>query len=149
MRLLFARIWLLCGALDALYATVMTMARGADIAAMWRGVAVGPFGEGARDWGLAGSLAGLGVHFAIMAAMVAVGMGLARGTRLGQVAPWKAGTLYGVALYAVMYGIVLPQRFGVPFPNPDRIKLALGLLPHIVLVGIPIFALIRRTPQPS
>ena len=139
MRLLFARIWLLCGALDALYATVMTMARGADIAAMWRGVAVGPFGEGARDWGLAGSLAGLGVHFAIMAAMVAVGMGLARGTRLGQVAPWKAGTLYGVA----------PQRFGVPFPNPDRIKLALGLLPHIVLVGIPIFALIRRTPQPS
>jgi hypothetical protein len=48
-----------------------------------------------------------------------------------------------------MYGIVLPQRFGVPFPNPDRIKLALGLLPHIVLVGIPIFALIRRTPQPS
>ncbi|HNJ46861.1 MAG TPA: hypothetical protein PK479_00390, partial [Novosphingobium sp.] len=68
---------------------------------------------------------------------------------LGSVAPWKAGTLYGIALYAVMYGLVLPTRFGVPFPNPDRIKLALGLLPHVLLVGVPMFVLFRRKPALS
>ncbi|MCC6926004.1 hypothetical protein [Novosphingobium sp.] len=150
LRRLFMQLWLLCGTLDALYASALTLLRGnGDVAAMWRGVAAGPFGAGADGWGLAGSLTGLAVHFAIMAVMIAVGIWLARQTMLGEVAPWKAGTLYGLILYAVMYGIVLHLRFGAPFPNPDRVKLALGLFPHVFFVGLPIFYLVRRTPRPS
>ncbi|WP_088307872.1 hypothetical protein [Novosphingobium sp. B 225] len=150
MRQVFLKLWLLCGALDAAYATLLTLVRGdGDIGKLWRGVAAGPFGDAASQWGTPGALLGLGVHFAIMAAMVALGLWLARNTPLGEVAPWKAGTLYGIVLYGVMYGIVLHFRFGAPFPNPDQIKLALGLFPHVFFVGLPIFWLVKRTPRPS
>ena len=149
MPQVWLRAWLLCGALDALYATAASLLRGGTAAQVWLGVASGPLGDGAADWGLAGVLAGIAIHFALMAAMVALGLWLARRTPLGDVAPWKAGTLYGLVLYCVMYGLVLPQRFGAPFPNPDKLKLAIGLFPHIFLVGIPMFALFRRTLRPS
>ena len=143
------RIWLLCGTFDALYAAALTALRGGDVPRMWRGVAAGPFGDGANDWGAGGILAGLLVHLALMAVMVGAGLWLARHTPLGQVAPWKAGTLYGLALYCVLYGLVLPLRFGAPFPDPDKLRLALDLFPHIFLVGLPMFYLFRRMPQPS
>ena len=143
------QIWLVCATLDALYATALAMLSGANVAGVWRGVASGPIGKAANAWGAGGSIVGLLVHFALMAVMVAVGLWLARHTPLGQVAPWKAGTLYGLALYCVMYGLVLPLRFGAPFPNPDKLKLALDLFPHIFLVGLPMFYLFRRTPRPS
>ena len=146
---IWLRAWLLCGTLDALYATGLTLVRGGDIGQVWRGVASGPLGDAAQAWGLPGVLAGIAVHFALMAVMVAVGLWLARHTPLGDVAPWKAGTLYGLVLYCVMYGLALPLRFGTPFPNPDKVKLALGLFPHIFLIGIPMFYVFRRTPQPS
>lgn len=147
------KAWLLCGSLDALYATVVTLIRGKqDVVSMWSGVAAGPFGDGAREWGAGGLIAGLAVHFAIMAVMVAVGLFIARNSMLGQIAPWKAGTAYGLVLYGVMYGAVLQARFGQPFPSPDRIVTAIGLFPHIFLVGIPIFWLARQgmntSPQP-
>lgn len=143
---LFLKLWLLCGALDGGYATALTLLRGnGDIGALWRGVAAGPFGDAAQHWGIGGALLGVAVHLAIMAAMVAAGLWLARKTQLGAISPWKAGLLYGLALYCLMYGLVLPLRFGVPFPNPDRVKLALGLLPHIAFVGWPIFGLVRKT----
>lgn len=149
LRAVWLRALLLCGTLDALYATGLTAIRGGDLAGVWLGVASGPFGDGAKTWGAAGVLAGLAVHFAIMAVMVAVGLRLARNGPLGDVAPWKAGTLYGLVLYGVMYGLVLQWRFGVPFPDPDKVKLALALFPHVFLVGIPMFYLFRKTPLPS
>lgn len=67
--LLFA--WLLCGTLDIAYAAVWSVLAGSNPGKMLRGVAKGPFGDGAGDWGLGGALAGLATHFAIMFAMVA------------------------------------------------------------------------------
>ena len=147
LRPLWLKLWLLYGTLDALYAGVVAALQGSSAASVWLGVASGPFGNAALQWGTGGVLAGLAVHFALMAVIVAAGLWLARKTRLGQVAPWKAGTLYGLALYYVMYGLVLPQRFGVPFPDPDRVKVALGLFPHIFLVGLPMFFLFKANPQ--
>ena len=149
MKQVRLKAWLLCGALDALFASVLTLLRGGKVAEVWLFVASGPFGVGVKSWGLLGVLAGLAVHFALMAVMVAAGLWLARKTMLGEVATWKAGTVYGLALYYIMYGIVLPQRFGVAFPDPDRIKVALGLFPHIFLVGLPMFTLFKRTLPPS
>ena len=149
LRTVWLRALLLCGTLDAIYATSLTLIRGGGAAGVWLGVASGPFGDGAKAWGAAGVLAGLLVHFAIMAIMAAVGLRLAFNGPLGDVAPWKAGTLYGLVLYGVMYGVVLQWRFGLPFPNPDKIELAIALFPHIFLVGIPMFTLFKQTLRPS
>jgi hypothetical protein len=149
MRSAFLKAWLLCGALDAVYATVLTLARAGDIGELWRGVAAGPFGDAAKAWGAGGAVLGVGVHFAMMAAMAGVALFLFRRTPLADANRWLAGTLYSLALYCVMYGLVLPARFGVPFPNPDKLKLALGLFPHVFLVGIPMALILRRPTAPS
>ena len=148
-RQVWLRAWLICGALDALWASGLTVMRGGKLAEVWLFVASAPFGDRALDWGLLGVLTGLAVHFAVMAAMAGAGLSLARQTMLGQVAVWKAGTLYGLVLYFVMYGLVLPRRFGISFPDPDRFRVALGLFPHIFLIGLPMFHLFKRTQRPS
>jgi hypothetical protein len=145
----FLMAWLLCGGLDILYAAGTSLATSRSPLAMLRTVASGPFGDAARDWGLAGSALGLIVHFAIMAAMVATGFWLAQRSPLREIAPWKAGTLYGLVLYGVMAGIVLQLRFGSEFPSPDKLKLANELFPHVFLVGIPIFIFARRAMNTS
>ena len=143
-----AKAWLLCGALDALYATTLTIVFGKQtVVAMWQGVAAGPFGDAAKAWGARGALLGLFVHFAIMAVMAAFALALFSRSLLGRLAPWLGGTIYGLALWLVMYGIVLPARFGAPFPNPDPLKLILGLAPHVLLVGIPMAILLRASRQ--
>lgn len=84
-------------------------------------------------------MAGLGVHFAIMGAMVAAWFAATRRWgALTQPPWWLTGTLYGLALYAVMNGAVLPLRFGSSFPPADLVKGAVALFPHIAFVGWPL-----------
>jgi len=54
-----------------------------------------------------------------------------------------AGALYGLGLWLVMYGLVLPLRFGAPFPSQDPIAIAKQLFAHMVLVGLT-FGVIAR-----
>jgi hypothetical protein len=133
---------LVCGILDAIYPTALTLLRGRDPAAMWRGVASGPF-PGASEWGSPGVAAGLAVHFTLMAIMVAVFMLAAlRAPRLLD-RPWLAGIGYGLLTYVVMNLVVLPLRFGAPLP-PPALSIFTQLLAHVVLVGLPIAFIARR-----
>ncbi len=43
-----------------------------------------------------------------------------------------------------MNGIVLPLRFGLPFPPADLAKGAIALFPHIFFVGLPLAWLTRK-----
>ena len=133
---------LVCGTLDAIYPTALTLLRGRDPAAMWRGVASGPF-PGASDWGAPGVAVGLAVHFALMAIMVAVFMLAAlRAPRLLD-RPGLAGIGYGLVTYVVMNLVVLPLRFGAPIP-PPALSIFTQLFAHIALVGLPIAFIARR-----
>lgn len=139
------RAWLLCGTLDIAYAAVWSLLAGGSVGGMLRGVAKGPFGDGAGDWGIAYALAGLATHYAIMGAMVAFWFAAARRLpSLARLPWWLAGTLYGFGLYLVMNAVVLPLRFGAPFPPPDLVKGAVALFPHIVFVGWPLAWLTRK-----
>lgn len=140
---------LLAGIMDALFATVMTLAKSGDIGDLWRGVASGPFGDAANAWGAGGALLGLGVHFALMALMAAVLASLLRMPAMARVNWVVIGLLYGLATYLVMYGLVLPLRFGTPFPQTDPAKIASALFAHIVLVGLVMAWLFRRMPHSS
>lgn len=140
---------LLSGVLDALFPTIMALARGGDVGALWRGVASGPFGDAANDWGAAGVLLGLGVHFALMALMAIVFASLLRIPRLARLNWVVIGLLYGLATYLVMYGLVLPLRFGTAFPQTDPGKIAAALFAHLILVGLVMAWWFRRAPGSS
>jgi hypothetical protein len=145
MKQIFTKAWLLCGTLDAVYATVMTLVRGGTIQPLWTGVAAGPFGEAANTWGWAGALLGLAVHFSIMAAMVGAYLyAWPRIKMLQQGNVWLLALLYGVLTYVVMYWVVLPLRWPEFYPTTVPFKIALGLAPHIFCLGIPLALMGRQ-----
>jgi hypothetical protein len=133
---------LVCGTLDILLATALTLLRGRAPADMLRFVASGPF-PSASECGTAGAILGLAVHFTLMAIMVAVFVLVAsrRPTLLGR--PVVAGVAYGIVTYGVMNLIVVPLRFPAAFP-PSPISLATQLFAHIALVGLPAAFIARR-----
>jgi len=88
------------------------------------------------DWVLAGI--GFLLHVAIMLVMASVYMlAAARVRRINRLPP-LSGAAYGVALWVVMYWVVLPWRWPTLFPTLDPPEVAMELFSHIVTVGIPI-----------
>lgn len=134
---------LIAGTLDIGMAMLETARAGKPIGGMLRGVASGPF-PGATDWGAGGAVAGLIVHYAIMAVMAAVFLiARERIALIGRHAI-SAALLYGVILWLVMYGLVLPLRFGMQFPSPTPAAIAKQLFAHVVLVGLTFGLAARR-----
>lgn len=134
----WAKLTALCGALTILYVAALALLRGGTFGDLLRAIAAVAFGPPALQWGAGGAVAGLLSHFAAVAAAVAAGLALLSRPPLRALAAWKAGTLYGLALYFLFHGLVLPMRFGLPFPESDRGKLALELLAYIALIGFPV-----------
>ncbi|MBT2186613.1 hypothetical protein [Sphingobium nicotianae] len=145
MRGYFWKALAICGTLDIGYAMALAMALGGRPGGVLRSVAAGPFGPQVLSWGISGPLAGLAVHYAIMAVMVAVfGLIAGRGL-LDRVSPWIAGPVYGLILYLVMYWMVLPLRWPATQPTLDPATVASALFAHIVLVGLPMALIARRS----
>jgi hypothetical protein len=134
---------LVAGTLDILFAILLSLYFGRDPMDMLRYVASGPFPP-ATEWGGAGSVLGLIVHFTLMAIMATVfAIGLRRWPAFLS-RPLQAGVVYGLATYVVMNWIVVPLRFHTPLP-PRTISIATQLFAHIVLVGIPMAMIAART----
>ena len=90
---------------------------------------------------------GLALHFGIMLVMATVYLLAASRIGLLNRLPVLSGVGYGLVLWAVMYWVVLPQRWPTMFPVDPRLDpkgFAEDLFSHIVLVGIPI-ALVARS----
>lgn len=132
------------GSLDITMAAVDATMKGGKTGGMLRSVASGPF-PGAGDWGAPGAAAGLAVHFAIMAVMAAVFVIAYKKVAAVRRHPLLAGALYGLGLWLVMYGVVLPARFGAPFPSSNPLEIAKQLFAHVVLVGMAIAFITHRT----
>ena len=134
---------LVAGTLDILAAIGLTLFYGKrTVVEMLTGVASGPFLH-AKDWGNAAAAAGLAVHFALMAVMATVFILASNQLPALKRQPILWGVLYGLATYVVMNLIVVPWRFGLPFP-PSTLAIVTQLFCHIVLVGIPIALIARK-----
>jgi len=133
---------LIAGTLDIGMAAIETARAGKPVGGMLRSVASGPF-PSAVDWGAGGALAGLFVHFAIMAVMAAVFLIARERIAIVKRHTILAALAYGVILWLVMYGLVLPLRFGMSFPSPKPEAIAKQLFAHVVLVGLT-FGLVAR-----
>ena len=135
------------GTLDILFAMILTVWFGREIPNMLRYVASGPF-PGAPDWGGAGAVLGLVVHFTLMAIMATVFVLAARRFPDLVSSPLKWGVIYGLITYVAMNWIVVPLRFDRPLP-PSAISIATQLFAHVVLVGIPFALITARTLGPN
>lgn len=135
----------IAGTLDIGFAAIQTAMAGKPVGDMLRGLASGPF-PSAETWGAGGAAAGLLVHYAIMAVMAAVFV-IAR-DRIALVKRYTiaAAVAYGVILWLVMYGLVLPLRFGMPFPSPKPKAIAFQLFAHVILVGLTFGLVAERSP---
>ena len=127
---------LVAGTLDILMAVIDVSLSGGSVPGMFRSIASGPFGDGMRE-SSAGAPLGLLIHFAIMAVIAAVYVVAARRMPVLNRYWWIAGLVYGFGVWLVMYGIVLPARFGASLPT-EPVAVAKGLFAHCVLVGLPI-----------
>jgi hypothetical protein len=135
---------LLGGLVDFVYPSLMALARGRPLDSPWRSVASGWIGKAASEG--AGPVAlGIVTHFAIASVMALV-FALAA-TRLPVLyrRPWISGLLYGFVLYGVMYGIVLPTRFGRPYHWNGAISL-MDIAAHIGVALVIALVLSRRRP---
>jgi hypothetical protein len=136
---------LVCGSLDIASAFVFAGLRGGGPLTVLHSVASGPFGQGVAAGGVATALLGLAVHFAIMAVMAAVFVTAVRRLPFVAANPLVAGIAYGLALYLLMYWIVLPLRWPASFPSVNPVGVASALFSHIVCVGIPMAYVTQRS----
>ena len=143
-----ARTWaeavLVAGTLDILSAFALAAMRGTGPLTVLGGVASGPFGDAMAQNGLTGAAIGLGVHFGIMAVQVATFMLLAAWQPGILQTRVLTGVLFGLAVYVVMYWVVLPIRWPHIFPAGALRHLPTALFAHIFCVGLPIVLIVAR-----
>jgi hypothetical protein len=136
---------IVAGTLDISAAFLVEWSRGGrGPADVLRVVASGPLGDGAREAGLLGALAGLVIHYGLMAAMVTVFVLAARAAPALLRHPVVIGLAYGSLLYIVMYWAVLPMRWPAIHPVTRPYDALLALSFHMLLVGVPIALIAAR-----
>jgi uncharacterized membrane protein YagU involved in acid resistance len=116
---------------DFVYASVLGLLDGRSVPGVWRGVASGWLGRSALDGGLASSALGVATHFAIATVMAAAYVLLARRIPPVRRRPLLTAPIYGLILYGVMYGLVLPLRWPQAFPRWDGAQSMLDILTHM------------------
>lgn len=140
---------LVAGTLDILAAIVQGAAQGGTAGDVLRSVAAGPLGDGAAAGGASMAMAGLFIHFAIMAVIASVFVLAAERMPRLVLRPFLWGPLYGLVVWAVMYLLVLPTRWPGSFPLTDPTKIAFAIAFHTLLVGLPIALVAARARSPG
>jgi hypothetical protein len=139
---------LIAGTLDITYACVFSYARrGTSPGAVFRSVAAGALGPGARDGGA--RIAALGLFFHFMIALIAATVYFIA----SRLIPFMirhaiiSGILYGLCVYLVMYGIVLRvsaiHSTVYPWSYPWPVLIG-NVLIHALGIGLTIALVTRR-----
>jgi hypothetical protein len=134
----------IAGTLDIADAVIMSLATGRSPVKMLQGIAGAVVGRGSGQGGAPTAILGLALHFAIMLAMVTAFMIAAGRIEALTRRPWLWGPVYGIGLFVVMYGVVLPLRWPPLFGKLEPVQLVNQLFAHTVLVGLPIALVAAR-----
>jgi len=128
--------WLTAGILDITSAFVIAGIKGTGSIRMLQGIASGLLGPRSFEGGFATGGLGLAIHFFI--ALVAATVFYATSRKIGFLTqqPVVAGLLYGIAVYLVMYWIVI--RLVFPNAHPSLSRDVTAVLVHMFLIGLPI-----------
>ncbi len=144
-RALPAIFWagLACGVMDITAAFITWRIKGVHPARVLRGIAAGLLGPRSFQGEMQTAALGLAIHFFIAFSAATVFYFASRKIAFLTQQPILAGILYGVAVYIVMYWIVVPHS------NAHRAPISLAahiiaILTHMVCVGLPISLIIHR-----
>jgi hypothetical protein len=140
-----AILWggLLAGILDITGACVNSAFRGRSPIWVLQSIAGGLLGPNSFKGGLRAAALGAVLHFFIAFVACAVYYLASRKLRFLVNRAIVCGVLYGVAVYLFMYMIMLPMRFHRSFVHPLG-AVVIGLITHILCVGLPISLVVRR-----
>ena len=129
---------LLAGAGDITFAFVVNGLRGVGPERVLQSVASGLVGAAARDGGMATAALGGVLHFLIAFIWATVYWLLSRKLKFLVQHPIVGGLLYGFAVYAFMYLVVLPLSAAYFKPTFTPYTVSLNGAGHMLLVGLPI-----------
>lgn len=134
---------LVAGVLDILYAIGIWGMQGIPAQKILQSVASGILGKASFRGGAGTAMLGLALHMLIALAMATTYFVAARKWQVLALRPWLCGSLYGLLLYAVMTFVVVPLSAATVGHPWDAMAIARALLPHVLLVGLPIAWLAR------
>jgi hypothetical protein len=139
-RAVRAIVWggLLAGLGDITFAFVVSGLRGVGPGRVLQSVASGLLGEAAKEGGLATAALGAVLHFLIAFIWATVYWLLSRKLKVLVQHPFVCGPLYGLAVYAFMYLVVLPLSAAYFKPTFTPYTVSLNGAGHMLLVGLPI-----------
>jgi uncharacterized membrane protein YagU involved in acid resistance len=102
-------------------------------------------GESAFAGGIATALLGVLFHYII--AFVVAGVFILSANRISLLRryPIVGSLLYGFGVFIVMEMIVIPLSATPPLPAPTTSQLIVAILDNILVVGLPLGILVRRT----
>jgi uncharacterized membrane protein YagU involved in acid resistance len=135
---------LVAGTLDITYACVFWgIKAGVPAHRIFQSVAKGLLGPAAFKGGAATAVLGLFLHYFIATTMSVTYYFAAREWPPLRRHPLAAGAAYGLLLYVIMNYVVLPLS-AAGSGSPDRLWVALSIVVHMFLIGIPIAFFARR-----
>ena len=127
--------WLVVGVLDITSAFVIATIKGTGSIRMLQGIASGLLGRRSFQGGLGTAAFGLAIHFFIALVVVSVFYLASRKINFLTEQPLVAGLLYGIAIYAFMYWVVI--RLVFPNAQPSLSRDVTAVLVHMFLIGMP------------
>lgn len=132
---------LAAGILDITAACISSGLRGVSPLRVLQSVASGLLGRESYQGGAGTAILGTLLHFSIALTWAALFVLLSRRFKVLIEKPWLSGPLYGIAVYLVMYRIVLPLS---AFPHAASGAWVKNVLIHVFCVGLPIALAARR-----
>jgi hypothetical protein len=133
---------LLCSVMDITAAFVTWWPKGVKPPRLLQGVAAGWLGPKAFNGGIATAALGLAFHFLIAFTAATVFYVASRGLNFMIQRPIVSGVLYGIAVYFVMYWVVMPLS---NFHGTKTVASSIvAIITHILCVGLPISLVIHR-----
>jgi hypothetical protein len=133
---------LLCGVMDITAAFLTWWPKGVKPSRLLQGIAAGWLGPASFNGGMATSALGLAFHFLIAFTAATVFYVASRYLTFMIHRPIVSGVLYGIAVYLVMYWIVMPLS---NFHGTKTVTSSIvAVITHIVCVGLPISLVIHR-----
>ena len=130
---------LVAGTLDITYACVFWRIKaGVPAQRIFQSVARGLLGTAAFKGGAATAALGLFLHYFIATTMSVTYYFAAREWPALRRRPFAAGAAYGLLLYVIMNYVVVPLSAAGGGGSPDRLWVALSIVVHMFLIGVPI-----------